>query len=317
MNDEHGTVGKAGQEGPVKRQTPGMGEPGCVGPEMLAAYVDGLLDAAGHKEVEAHLAACAACRETVAEAAMARDLAGPVAADPRPSAPFLRLASRGRRRWPVVGTLAAAAAVTLAVIIPRLMRPPDPGARPELADLVAAVGEHRPFEPRLTGGFKYGPLAPVYRSGEGPDAGIRPDVVAAAARLELTAVSGSPAKHLAAKAAGFLMLNRPDAAIQVLEQVVVLEPQRAAYWSDLSAAYLVRAQRSGSDPDTARALAAADRALSLAPSLGEAYFNRALALAALGRGADAATAWHAYLALDATSPWAAVARNYLRAGPVR
>ncbi len=317
MNDEQGTIGNAGQEGPVKRQIRGMGEPGCVGPETLAAYVDGLLDAAGHNGVEAHLAACEACRETVAEAAMAREAAGPAAADRPPSVPFLKLASRGRRLWPVAGALAAAAAIALAITIPRLMRPAPPGARPELADLVAAVGDHRPFEPRLTGGFKYGPLAPVYRSGDSGDAAVRPEVAAAAARLELAAVSGNHAATLAAKAAGLLMLDRPGDAIQALEQAVVLEPERAAYWSDLSAAYLVRAQRSGSDPDAGRALSAADRALSLAPSLGEAYFNRALALAALGRGADAATAWSAYLGLDATSPWAAAARNYLRAGPAR
>jgi tetratricopeptide (TPR) repeat protein len=317
MTDEQRAVGNTSQEGPVKRQNRTGGVSGCVEPEMLAAYVDGTLDTAAHGEVEAHLADCDLCREVVAEAAMAREALGAVEAERPAAGRFLRFASRGRRIWPTVGVLAAAAAVTLAVVVPRLMRPADPSARPELAELVAAVGEHRPFEPRLTGGFKYGPLAPVYRSGEGGGAEVRSEVVIAGVKLEQAATQEETLTNLVASATGLLVRDRLGEAVQILEEATRREPRQAAYWSDLSAAYLVRGQRSGSSDDAARALSAADRALSLAPSLREALFNRALALTALGRGADATAAWNTYVSVDADSPWAAAARDYLRAVPAR
>lgn len=278
---------------------------------MLAGYVDGTLTSDEHRTVEGHLADCDNCREVVAETSLAREAMGvpaevPAAAEP--AGRVVTLASRGRRWWPTMGVLAAAAVITVALVIPRMMRPADPSARPELAELVAAVGEARPFEARLTGGFRYGPLAPVMRSGEGGGATPRPEVAAAVAKLEIKALSDSGVASQAAAAAGLLVAGQVPDAVQGLERVTQVEPGRAAYWSDLAAAYLVRATRTGDTEDHRRALEAADRALALAPRLPEALFNRALALDGLGRADEAREAWDRAVAAS-DSDWRAATRR--------
>jgi CHAT domain-containing protein len=64
--------------------------------------------------------------------------------------------------------------------------------------------------------------------------------------------------------------------------------------------------------DLPRALAAADRARRLDPSLTEAWFNRALAASALSLTAEAKAAWSEYLKRDSTSAWASEARKRLQ-----
>src|SRR6266550_3723582 len=73
------------------------------------------------------------------------------------------------RRWTIAGPLIALAGATGVTFVARPALAPSwwPG-RPPVADLVAAVGTERIIEPRLTGGFAYGPLAvkSATRSGE-------------------------------------------------------------------------------------------------------------------------------------------------------
>jgi hypothetical protein len=58
--------------------------------------------------------------------------------------------------------------------------------RPELRQLVTAVGQRRTFQPRLTGGFEYSQVVatPPTRSARSADAGLSLEVRAAAIELE-------------------------------------------------------------------------------------------------------------------------------------
>lgn len=114
--------------------------------------------------------------------------------------------------------------------------------------------------------------------------------------------------------------NSLDRAIQTLWMVGRTSRRPAAAWADLSAAYLLRAERGGSPRDLLSAVEAAEQALQLAPRNRTALFNRALALQRFGLADVAAWGWREYLAVDAKSPWAGEARRRLAvatAGPVR
>jgi len=93
----------------------------------------------------------------------------------------------------------------------------------------------------------------------------------------------------------------------MLQRAVALEPRRAGYWSDLSAAYLAAAAK-GDGAQTSAAVRAAERAATLDPNLSAAQFNRAVALQSLGAYDAAAQAYERYLTLDPASPWSAEAR---------
>jgi Putative zinc-finger len=107
--------------GSVVRQSLGDSRPDCPQADLLAAYADRALDAAGAAEVEQHLSSCQRCREVLlfmtraaeAEAAEPTDATG--AADVRPLRPTGWL-----HRWP---WLAGAAAAGLAVVLWTASRP--------------------------------------------------------------------------------------------------------------------------------------------------------------------------------------------------
>lgn len=118
-----------------------------------------------------------------------------------------------------------------------------------------------------------------------------------------------PAEPGAAKPSlgDLLRQKRPreaDFAVRELEREVAANPHDARAWSDLAAAYLVRAERTDDPRDLLRALEAADRATSEDGRLSEARFNRALALERLSLNPEAMAAWQDYLDLDKTSGWA-------------
>ena len=82
-----------------------------------------------------------------------------------------------------------------------------------------------------------------------------------------------------------------DAAVRTLKALSERPGASSAVMSDLAAAYYVRAQRKDQPSDFVRSLAAADRAVKLAPRAAEPRFNQALALEALGFDDVAITAW--------------------------
>jgi CHAT domain-containing protein len=268
--------------------------------ETLAAYVDGRLDAASAARVEAILATDPEWYQVFAESVRAR-------AALSPDATIARFPKRQAMYGAIAASLAAAAAAFVWVWLGPASR--DAAARPELTQLVAAVGPRRPFEPRLTGGFGYGPLASPVRSGD-PSA-VPLEIREAALALERAARETPSASTIAARGASKLFLGEPNEAVRDLETAVQMAPVDARLHSDLAAAYLLRASQLQSADDLQRALSTADQAARLAPSLPEAVFNKALALQALHLREQEQTAWEQYLTIDAASPWAAEVRRRL------
>jgi CHAT domain-containing protein len=97
-------------------------------------------------------------------------------------------------------------------------------------------------------------------------------------------------------------------SIQYLQTAARLDPRPAPVLADLSAAYLVRAERANSPRDLLEAVEAAERALQKDPANRAALFNRALGLERFGLMGEAGRSWRAYLAVDSTSDWAGAAR---------
>jgi len=104
-----------------------------------------------------------------------------------------------------------------------------------------------------------------------------------------------------------------NAAAIALAAATQAQPEDARFQSDAAAAYLERAESPGHAADVVRAFGAAQRAVWLDPSLGEAWFNRAVALERLELRSLARAAWADYLRVDSSSPWAAEARRHTEA----
>jgi hypothetical protein len=277
----------------------------CPEPEKLAAYIDGTLTPAERTLVDQHLLTCADCREIIADSVAvleALDREKVPAPAPTPIPPPWR---RPFTLWAGVSVaLAAAAAIVIAVRVQQR----SPYYVPEMGDLVEAVGTSRPIEPRLVGGFGYGP-PPQRTRGEGPKTPIA--ITAAAARVADRASQRSSPESRAAIGVASLFMGDSGAAVSALEDAVAAQPQNARMLSDLAAAYLVR----GSASDATRALDAAEHATRLPDPPVEAWFNRALALEALGAGERARQAWQEYLQHDPQSAWADEARRRLGQAP--
>lgn len=273
-------------------------------PAAIAALVDRTLDPAARAAAEAHLAACADCREVWVETSEMTEEMRETSTDAT-AAPANVVAHRPQsRRW-IYGAagLAAAAALALAVFSPQLL---DRAARPELRELVEAVGENRRTEARLTGGFKWGPVPSVTR---GANQNRATAVDLAVAHLIRKRASSAEARTIAATGVGHLMAGAIDLAISELHRASTIDPTDAMIWSDLAGAYLEHARLTGEAGAPREALRAADRALAIEPMLPEALFNRALALASLNQRDEERAAWNQYLAIDGASAWAAEARR--------
>jgi tetratricopeptide (TPR) repeat protein len=180
------------------------------------------------------------------------------------------------------------------------------------AALVAAVGNERLVEPRLTGGFAYGPLRGTVRSGQSFVVHVSPDVQIAAAQIEKEDLANRTALTLRALGAAKMALGDIYGAVTVLEGAADRPMPDPRTLSDLAAAYIIRATRTNQFLDFMKALAVADRAVKADPKLAEAWFNRAYALEQLSR-VEARDAWAEYLKVDDQSGWADEARQHLRA----
>ncbi len=276
---------------------------GCPEPEVLAAYVDRGLSLAERARVDAHLASCPQCiglvagvARTVADlSAHAPDAVVAVDANPRVT------------RRSLAGALAAAAAVIAVVAAPSLLRPwleRDAG----LVSLVDSVGEQRSVLGRLTGGFPHAPLGVPSAGGQGGRAAGADRILLAADKIRESFGERETPSHLHALGVSQLLAGRYEDAAQSLLAASREQPANARYLSDVAAVQLERARLGLRPDDLPRALASADRARRLDPSLKEAWFNRALAASALSLTAEAKTGWTEYLKRDSVSPWAAEAR---------
>jgi len=273
----------------------------CPDPETIAAFIDGRLGGAERAQVIEHLADCADCYFVFSESV--RSTGAQTTAEPlHPVRPWFR-----NNR--ILG-LAAAAALVVAVI-PAYMRSRSSSAQQELQALVAAVGTDRTVEPRLTGGFAYGPLRGALR-GEASTAPLSPDVRIAAAEIEKAATSSRTPEALRALGISYLVTGDIARAVQTLEEATSGASPDARALTDLSAAYLVRGARMNQPQDFAKARTMADRAVKLNPGLAEAWFNRADAMESLRLSIEARDAWREYLKVDAVSDWANEARQRLQ-----
>ena len=273
---------------------------GCLDAEALATFVDGGLTAAERSRTELHLAACQDCLAVFTESVKTVQAMTDSGAFEEPVvaiAPRRRLAS-----WTAAGAgLAAAAAVGLAVWWPR-------AERPELVDLVAAVGERRPVEGRLTGGFRFGPMESPTR---GAEAGADSRVLAAADKIEQEARGTVNARLLGALGTAHLVTRDFENALSCFDRAIDLAPDDPLLRADRAAALLARGDVAGDDggEDFLRALDDATRAVTKDKALPEALFNKAIALQRMRLEVQELETWREYLVLDATSPWADQARG--------
>ena len=266
--------------------------------ERLAEYAEGTLEVAARAEVERHLADCAACRAVVMETVAFLEMHPAEQASAASVIPF-----RSRRSLTgVAAALAVAAGLVLAVFVAR----PEwlsgaRGGRPELQELIAAVANEptRPVEGRLSGGFTYAP-PPSTTRGPG-DRAISAEVRIAAQKVESVRSESAAPVGDAASGVAHLVIGKVDEAIDDLLEATAAAPADAAYQNDLAAAYLARGGRDGRPDDFAKALAAANRAIELSPTLLEPRFNRALAISAMG--GEARPEWRWYAERDPDSPW--------------
>jgi tetratricopeptide (TPR) repeat protein len=320
----------------------------CPGDDVLAAYLDDRLNADERRAVEEHLASCEDCRTLVAESVRALEAldegeqeqeqeqnaqrvvtnaetttipfpATGAGADAKAGARATTRAqthaqARARRMWPAIGLLAAAALLLFVARVPlgRLMGFGPERARIDAqAALVAAVADQRTFEPRLAGGFRYAPVQGVMRSGDPRAVPLKPEVTIATAQIAQLATRDKSADAQALLGAARLIAGDADGAILALQAASLAQPANASTLSDLSAAYYVRAERTGRATDYSQALDAAKSAIAINPRLPEARFNLALATERTQPAAEARQAWDAYLQLDPSSAWAEEARRHL------
>ncbi|HVT46109.1 MAG TPA: tetratricopeptide repeat protein [Thermoanaerobaculia bacterium] len=257
--------------------------------EMLAEFVDGRLEGSELSTITDHLLECEECREIAgATAAFVREEEAKAEAPKQRASPW----------W--IG-LAAAAVLVAALAIP-LVRDSGRWSSGSIRSLVAAApNDARPIEPRLSGGFAWAPVARVMRGAE-DRASAR--LLLADHEIQQALEKRRTARTLHAAGVADALLGRTGSAVAKLREASELASGDASIRSDLAAAHYA-----GGDYEAS--LQEADKALALDPDQGEARFNRALALEALGRRDEALAAWNDYLAIDDSSEWAGEARERL------
>jgi tetratricopeptide (TPR) repeat protein len=217
-----------------------------------------------------------------------------------------------RLAWSSAGAaLATAACVWLLVGSGRIMPSRQPNQ--ELQAMVEALFSDRVIEGRLTGGFVYAHVRGPIRSGGRSAPTLSPDVRIAAAHSEKVLAGVGTPRALHTLGIASLITGDLDRAVPMIERAVDRSVPDAEMLSDLSAAYLARAERDGRRRDLEQALAAADRAVKADRALAEGLFNRALALERLLLIDEARAAWEDYLQIDNRSGWADEARTRLAA----
>jgi tetratricopeptide (TPR) repeat protein len=304
---------------------------GGLDPEMLAAYIDKRLPPDERAAVEAQLASDPDSYELLVELIHANEALkeqqpqdedakeAEERAEPQSRTgavvPLVPKPAR-TRTWAIAGgVLAVAAALVLVVRLqPELWQRLRGGEAvdPQLAKLVAAVGDERSVEGRLAGGFQYAPLTDVTRGSAGP-ASRNLSLLAAAGEIQKAAELDPSAEHMHALGVALMLIGDYDGSIRSLRAAIEQAPGVATYQTDLAASLIARGRTLGQPEDLAPALAAADQALQLAAQSPEASFNRALALEALRLDEQAIAAYELFLTLEPTSGWATEARQRIRA----
>jgi tetratricopeptide (TPR) repeat protein len=282
----------------------------CPDPETIAEYLDGRLSGAERGWIAEHLSRCETCYFLFSEAAQMRP-AATLTAESEATAGRPAPSWRPSRRvlWSSASGLAVAASVAL--MVGGGVLPLGPSGATQLQALVAAVGTDRTIEPRLTGGFAYGPLRGGIRSGASIAPDVSPDVQIATAQIEKMAAGRHTPRVLNTLGIAHLVVGDVTRAVAVLEEAADQPNADARILNDLAAAYLVRAARDSQAQDVARALTMTERVIAADPRLAEGWFNRASAFEQMFLFDEARRAWEEYLKLDSSSGWAVEARRHL------
>jgi hypothetical protein len=290
-----------------------MEHTGFPSDETLAAFIDGRLDAETRAKVIAHMTTCSECYSVF------------LSATELPSRPAARNSWRPRRAWLAVAAATFAAGVACMFLITpvrdRILHREN-----GMATLANAAPAERTIAGRISG-FRYQSPAPVMRSSrsnplQNP---ANASLLTAAARVQRAVAARRTAANLHASGVANLLLGNDDVAIDTLHEALLAETEERSVsaaitdsddvplLNDLSAALANRAiERRRPIPDAVEAVRCADRAWRIGGTP-EAAWNRAIAIEALNGRGHASTAWHDYLAMDSTSPWAAEARKHLAA----
>jgi CHAT domain-containing protein/tetratricopeptide (TPR) repeat protein len=186
---------------------------------------------------------------------------------------------------------------------------------PPVAPRLSISGESRPCWLPVDDGAAI--AAPVCRPpAAGSRAALRILAIGNRARAAMAGPSAADALHTL----GLLDLLWADGsgkslarAISSLQGAARLSERPAPALADLSAAYLVRAERMHTPRDLLEAVEAARRALAADPSNVAARYDLAMALELDGMDHRAALAWEAYLRVDGASEWASQAALRVRA----
>ena len=190
----------------------------------------------------------------------------------------------------VIAGLAALAAATGAC----RAATPAPVGREALA---SAVSTTLPFHARLSGGFAPSKVGPTRAAGDrAPE--LSPDTRIAIALLEKRAIETPTPQALADLGVGYLLQGDIDRAITTIRDAAS-QMTSAAPWSDLSAAYLAKAERTPARKIEylARALEAAQEIVEMATT-NDALFNRALARDGLAPYTGTPAPWSEYTSAE-------------------
>lgn len=169
--------------------------------------------------------------------------------------------------------------------------------RPTLGRLADAP--FAPASPRTRGAARFA------------EAGIRVQALAA----DLSSEAGpNAAETRHAQAVAELLAGNAQGAVIVLDRLSRQRAKDARTWNDLAAARLELARQTDDVELLANALAAAEYAVRLQPSMEAAAFNRAVVLDELRIGPAAQRAFREYLVRDSNSAWANEARARVSEG---
>lgn len=274
-------------------------KPRCPESEILASYIDGRLSLVERARLESHLAVCPTCIAVVA--GVVRTLADVSAAIPQGA---IDVDLSRSRRGSLVGGVGAAAAVLAVLALP-----------PSIQFWLDRSSPAATFRADADGGRAIVARLTEESSAGRPDGAVTTDdrILLIASKIRASFGERHTPSDLHALGVSLLLAGRHDEAAESLAAASREQPGNARYLSDVAAVQLERARLGIRPDDLPRALASADRARGLEPSLREAWFNRALALTALSLNDQAKAAWTDYLARDKTSPWANEARIRLAA----
>lgn len=197
--------------------------------------------------------------------------------------------------------VALAVAVTGRVAHDLLKRPVCNNAA--TCDLVEAVGPRRFVRARLCGGFAFGPFVPARAPAESGVTSTDGRFLTAAGEVRQRAVRNPTRENRQALAVAHLLAGASQQAVEMLERLALEYPRDARVHSDLSAAYLARADSDERASDRPRSLEHALMAIELEPELPEALTNAAIGMEALNLPKAAHEAWAALREREPSSPW--------------